>query len=87
MTAAEKSGDVSVLRGTVVTCRDDPFLSDSAKAFTVETDGIVICRDGLIEAVGPAAELRQPKDPRVAEFLSPKIDLKNPRFKNLETKP
>jgi cytosine/adenosine deaminase-related metal-dependent hydrolase len=58
MTAAEKSGDVSVLRGTVVTCRDDPFLSDPAKAFGVETDGIVICRDGLIEAVGPAAELR-----------------------------
>jgi len=58
MTAAEKSGDVSVLRGTVVTCRDDPFLSDPAKAFAVETDGIVICRDGLIEAVGPAAELR-----------------------------
>ncbi len=45
------------LRGTVVTCRDDPFLSDPAKAFTVETDGIVLCRDGLIEAVGPAAEM------------------------------
>lgn len=50
-------GEVTALRGTIVTCRDDPFLTDPAKAFAVETDGIVICRDGLIEAAGPAAEL------------------------------
>ena len=49
---------MTVLRGTVVTCRDDPFLTDPAKAFAVEADGIVICRDGLVEAAGPAAELR-----------------------------
>src|SRR5687768_10947425 len=58
MPAAERSEGVLVLRGTVVTCRDDPFLTDPAKAFAVEPDGIVVCRDGLIEAVGPAAELR-----------------------------
>jgi len=58
MTAADKPRDVCVLRGTVITCRDDPFLSDPRKAFAVETDGIVICRGGLIEAVGPAPEMR-----------------------------
>ena len=48
---------VTALRGTVVTCRDDPFLTDPAKAFLTETDGAVICRDGVIEAVGPAGPL------------------------------
>lgn len=51
------SGDTTVLRGTIVTCRDDPFLTDPAKAWHVETDGLVICRNGMIEAVGPAAAL------------------------------
>ncbi len=45
------------LRGTIVTCHDDPFLTDPDKAFAVETDGLVIVRDGLVEAVGPASEL------------------------------
>lgn len=51
------SGDITVLRGTIVTCQDDPFLTDPAKALRVETDGLVICRNGIIEAVGPAAGL------------------------------
>jgi guanine deaminase len=51
------SGDITVLRGTIVTCRGDPFLTDPAKALRVETDGLVICRNGIIEAVGPAAGL------------------------------
>ena len=48
---------VTALRGTIVTCRDDPFLTDPARALTVESDGIVVCRDGRIEAVGPASGL------------------------------
>ena len=48
---------ITALRGTIVTCRDDPFLTDPAKAFAIETDGIVICRDGMIDAAGPASEL------------------------------
>ena len=40
-----------------MTCRDDPFLTDPAKAFVTETDGAVICRNGVIEAVGPAGPL------------------------------
>ena len=49
--------DVTALRGTIVTCRDDPFLTGPATAFTVERDGMVVCRGGLIEAVGRAADL------------------------------
>ena len=48
---------ITALRGTIVTCRDDPFLTDPEKAFAVETDGVVICRDGRVTAVGPAREL------------------------------
>src|SRR3954469_9520166 len=44
-------------RGTIVTCRNDPFLTDPAKAFSTESDGIVLCRGGLIEAIGPAGEM------------------------------
>jgi guanine deaminase len=48
---------MTILRGTIVTCRDDPFLTDPAKAFITEADGMVVCRDGMIERVGPAAEI------------------------------
>jgi guanine deaminase len=57
MEAPSDNCSLTVLRGTVITCRDDPFLTDPAKAFAVESDGIVLCRGGLIEAVGPASEL------------------------------
>jgi len=39
---------------------------------------------GKLVFLGPPSELRTPKDPRVADFLNPKIDLDNPRFKQLE---
>lgn len=45
------------LRGTVVCCRDDPALTDPRTALLHEPDGVVLCRDGLIEAVGPASQL------------------------------
>ncbi len=57
MAPEKATGELTVLRGTIVTCRDDPFLTDPAKALRIETDGIVICRDGLVEAVGPAGQL------------------------------
>ena len=50
-------------------------------------DRVGILMDGALISLGPTADLRAPKDPRVAEFLNPKIDLQNPRFKHLETKP
>jgi guanine deaminase len=48
----------TALRGTLVSFNDDPFLVDPASAFNHEPDGIVICRDGLIEAAGPYDLLR-----------------------------
>jgi phospholipid/cholesterol/gamma-HCH transport system ATP-binding protein len=44
-----------------------------------------ILMGGKLRFLGTPAELRQPTDARVADFLNPKIDLQNPRFKQLET--
>src|SRR5436305_204945 len=51
------SQELTVLRGTIVTCREDPFLTDPARAFATEAAGIVVCRHGLIASLGPAAEI------------------------------
>ena len=48
-------------------------------------DRVGILMGGELVSLGTPAELRTPRDPRVAEFLNPKIDLKHPRFKKLET--
>jgi phospholipid/cholesterol/gamma-HCH transport system ATP-binding protein len=39
---------------------------------------------GELVSLGPPSELQNPKDPRIADFFHPRIDLKNPRFKNLD---
>jgi phospholipid/cholesterol/gamma-HCH transport system ATP-binding protein len=48
-------------------------------------DRVGILMGGRLAYLGPPADLRAPRDPRVADFMHPKIDLKNPRFKQLET--
>jgi len=48
-------------------------------------DRVGILMGGELISLGPAADLQSPKDPRIAEFLNPKIDLKNPRFRQLES--
>lgn len=48
-------------------------------------DRVGILMGGKLLFLGPPAELRTPKDERVADFLNPKVDLKNPRFRRLET--
>ncbi len=48
-------------------------------------DRVGIMMDGRLIFLGTPAELREPKDAQVAGFLYPKIDLKHPRFKKLET--
>jgi phospholipid/cholesterol/gamma-HCH transport system ATP-binding protein len=47
-------------------------------------DRVGILMGGHLLFLGTPAELRTPKNPRVADFLNPKIDLQNPRFKQLE---
>jgi phospholipid/cholesterol/gamma-HCH transport system ATP-binding protein len=48
-------------------------------------DRVGILMGGKLLFLGTPAELRTPKDARIADFLNPKIDLQNPRFKQLET--
>jgi len=48
-------------------------------------DRVGILMGGKLVSLGPRSALREPADPRVADFLNPKINLKNPRFKQLES--
>jgi phospholipid/cholesterol/gamma-HCH transport system ATP-binding protein len=48
-------------------------------------DRVGILMGGKLLFLGRPEELRKPQDPRVADFLNPKIDLQNPRFKQLES--
>ncbi len=48
-------------------------------------DRVGILMDGRLIFLGLPADLRQPENAQVASFLYPKIDLKNPRYKQLET--
>ena len=54
---AARDASVKALRGTLVFCRDDPFLVPRSRAFVHESDGLVVCRDGRIDAVGSYAAL------------------------------
>jgi phospholipid/cholesterol/gamma-HCH transport system ATP-binding protein len=48
-------------------------------------DRVGILMGGRLVFLGSPAALHRPADPRVADFLHPKIDVRNPRFKALET--
>lgn len=45
------------MRGALVWLQDDPFFSDPAEALRHISDGVIVCRDGLIEAVGEASQV------------------------------
>ena len=44
-------------------------------------DRVGILMGGELISLGPPADLKTPKDPRIADFLNPKIDVLHPRFK------
>lgn len=48
-------------------------------------DRVGILMEGKLLFLGTPAELRASREPRIQEFMNPVIDLKNPRFKKLET--
>lgn len=48
----------TVLRGRLAWLKDDPFLADPAACLVHIEDGAVVCRDGLIEAVGAWSDIR-----------------------------
>jgi phospholipid/cholesterol/gamma-HCH transport system ATP-binding protein len=56
---------------------------DRDLAFAI-ADRIAFVMDGRIRGVGAPADFKNPTDPVIANFLNPVIDLKNPRFKQLE---
>ena len=47
-------------------------------------DRVAVLNGGQLIAVAPPDELRQSTDPIITEFLNPRIDIRNPRFKTLE---
>jgi phospholipid/cholesterol/gamma-HCH transport system ATP-binding protein len=47
-------------------------------------DKVGVLMNGKLITVATPAELKNPKDPKIDDFLNPRIDLKNPRFKQLE---
>lgn len=48
-------------------------------------DRVGILMGGKLIFLGTREDLKQSKDPKVHDFLYPKIDVQNPRFKELET--
>lgn len=47
-------------------------------------DRVALLHQGRTALIAPPAELRASTDPIVTEFLNPRIDVRNPRFKSLE---
>jgi guanine deaminase len=68
--SAPPSAATKALRGTVITCRDDPFLTDPDAAFSAETDAVVVCRDGKILTVGAYDKVREqlPEDCEITHY-------------------
>ncbi|MBI2815068.1 MAG: ATP-binding cassette domain-containing protein [Opitutae bacterium] len=56
---------------------------DRDLAFAI-ADRVAFVMEGRIRGVGRPDEFKKPADPVIANFLNPVIDLKNPRFKQLE---
>jgi phospholipid/cholesterol/gamma-HCH transport system ATP-binding protein len=58
---------------------------DRALALTI-ANRVGIIMDGELVSLGTPGDLTKSKDPRIVDFLNPKIDIKHPRFKKLEEK-
>lgn len=58
---------------------------DRDLAFSI-ADRVGLLMDGALVHVGSPESLRHSDDPRVADFLNPRIDLDHPRFKANETR-
>ena len=56
---------------------------DRDLALTI-ADRIAILMKGVLRFVGTPAELRASNDPAITDFMNPQIDLKNPRYLQLE---
>jgi guanine deaminase len=61
---------ITALRGTIISFTSDPFLVDPAKAVPQEAAGLIVCRSGLIEAVGGYDQVRRtlPADAPITDY-------------------
>ena len=57
---------------------------DRSLALTI-ANRVGILMGGKLVSLGLPAELQETRDPRIVDFLNPKIDLEHPRFRELET--
>jgi phospholipid/cholesterol/gamma-HCH transport system ATP-binding protein len=57
---------------------------DRALALTI-SNRVGLLMDGELISLGTPQDLTKSQDPRIVDFLNPKIDIKNPRFKKLES--
>ncbi|MFJ1924929.1 MULTISPECIES: hypothetical protein [unclassified Streptomyces] len=55
----------TAVRGPLIWFRDDPFLAGRDDAFVYESDGLLICEDGVITAAGDYSGLRGQLPPGV----------------------
>ncbi|WP_111551569.1 guanine deaminase [Kitasatospora sp. SolWspMP-SS2h] len=58
MATATGARGTTAVRGRMVWFRADPFLTDRAESFVHEPDGLLICEDGRITAIGDHTALR-----------------------------
>ncbi|HET7268582.1 MAG TPA: guanine deaminase [Oleiagrimonas sp.] len=58
MNATVSTPAITAVRGHLVSLRDNPFVVGDTAAMWAEPDGLLLCRDGKIEAVGAWRELR-----------------------------
>ena len=70
MNAPPTASRTTALRGALISCHDDPFLTDPARAFRHEPDGLVVCRNGIIVAAGAFAEVKAqlPPDAMIEDY-------------------
>ncbi|MFE2039851.1 guanine deaminase [Streptomyces sp. NPDC059477] len=59
------STDVTAVRGPFVSFTGDPFLTSREDAFVYESDGLLICENGMITACGAYSALRDALPPGV----------------------
>jgi phospholipid/cholesterol/gamma-HCH transport system ATP-binding protein len=57
---------------------------DRALALTI-SNRVGLLMDGELISLGTPQDLKASQDHRIVDFLNPKIDIKNPRFKKLES--
>jgi phospholipid/cholesterol/gamma-HCH transport system ATP-binding protein len=58
---------------------------DRSLALLTIANRVGILMAGRLVTLGSADDLRSSTDPRIVDFLNPKIDIEHPRFKKLET--